>query len=364
MLILATTLLFTWPVPIIYGIAYVDVGYSPVKGADCTISDAVNHTIIPLLFNFILLLGFIILTIALVVLYSLILRGLRHHKRGIKNLKLEMAARSRYRQKKRLNRSRHNEIPSPGDVSANREGGPGLSFSDNSYMGGDLSRSSSQENFATYLSLCHDRDWRDGEVMSSPGSGCREHGIFLESSRNVEQIKKFKDNYENSEFFKIPEDTSLQKQQSVTSLNSVSSNYALTDANTIRASSDAIFADTNSRNVIYTRVCRAGDNTETEVEATDRAKTRAKNIATKTTTIAFLVTLVFVLSYLPHFTLQVRKFTRHVPEDEGAQLVVMNLFIRSYFINSVANIVIYGALNQLFRKEVKMLLHRICFCKT
>ncbi|XP_046567839.1 rhodopsin, GQ-coupled-like [Haliotis rubra] len=84
----------------------------------------------------------------------------------------------------------------------------------------------------------------------------------------------------------------------------------------------------------------------------------------RTTVIAFLVTFVFILSFVPHLCLIISRtilkdFDHHL---HGAKLVLYNLFIRSYFVNSVANPIIYGAMNYHFRRECVKAVKRFCFC--
>ncbi|XP_071098586.1 orexin receptor type 2-like [Haliotis cracherodii] len=84
----------------------------------------------------------------------------------------------------------------------------------------------------------------------------------------------------------------------------------------------------------------------------------------RTTVIAFLVTFVFILSFVPHLCLIIARtvlkdFDHHL---NGPKLVLYNLFIRSYFVNSVANPIIYGAMNYQFRRECVKAVKRFCFC--
>ncbi|KAK7478658.1 hypothetical protein BaRGS_00030121 [Batillaria attramentaria] len=86
--------------------------------------------------------------------------------------------------------------------------------------------------------------------------------------------------------------------------------------------------------------------------------------ASKLTVIALAVTLVFVVSYLPHLCLII---TRTVVEDfdrqqTGAGLVFYNIFLRSYFVNSVANVFIYSAMNTEFRVEFLSVTRPVRFC--
>ncbi|XP_046331804.2 orexin receptor type 2-like [Haliotis rufescens] len=68
----------------------------------------------------------------------------------------------------------------------------------------------------------------------------------------------------------------------------------------------------------------------------------------------FLITLVFVLSFLPHLSLMVALgIKRDLFEvTQGAGLAAINLFIRSYFINSASNPIIYSFFSTNFRREL------------
>lgn len=88
--------------------------------------------------------------------------------------------------------------------------------------------------------------------------------------------------------------------------------------------------------------------------------TRAK----KMTVIAVAVTIVFIVSYLPHLCLSILRSA--VPEFEnnqsGAALVVFNIFLRSFFLNSVANVFVYGAMRSEFKAHCQEFLSQVCWC--
>ncbi|XP_046373158.1 uncharacterized protein LOC124146747 [Haliotis rufescens] len=77
----------------------------------------------------------------------------------------------------------------------------------------------------------------------------------------------------------------------------------------------------------------------------------------KTTRMLFLITLVFVLSFLPHLGLMVtRAVNKNVFEDlHGVGFIAYNVFLRSYFINSVSNPILYSFCSVRFRQELTQL---------
>ncbi|KAK7091802.1 hypothetical protein V1264_009438 [Littorina saxatilis] len=90
-------------------------------------------------------------------------------------------------------------------------------------------------------------------------------------------------------------------------------------------------------------------------------KIRKSLRASKLAVLAVAVTVVFVVSYLPHLCLII---TRTVVEDlrdhkvSTATLVSYNIFLRSFFINSVANVFVYSVMNTEFKLQCRQL----CAC--
>ncbi|XP_067667488.1 neuropeptide FF receptor 1-like [Haliotis asinina] len=87
----------------------------------------------------------------------------------------------------------------------------------------------------------------------------------------------------------------------------------------------------------------------------------ASKLSHKTLFMLFLITLVSVLSFLPHLSLMV---ARHISEEtfagiQGTVLMLYTLFLRSFFINSAANPIIYGFCNVYFRREVRLLWRKV-----
>ncbi|XP_059171046.1 muscarinic acetylcholine receptor M3-like [Physella acuta] len=85
----------------------------------------------------------------------------------------------------------------------------------------------------------------------------------------------------------------------------------------------------------------------------------------QTTMVAFSVTTVFIVSFLPHLCLMITKALVYPAMDQtmtGPALVAYTIFVRSYFVNCMANPFIYGILNSQFRLEVKKLL-KLFFCR-
>ncbi|KAL8572160.1 hypothetical protein ACOMHN_057835 [Nucella lapillus] len=85
----------------------------------------------------------------------------------------------------------------------------------------------------------------------------------------------------------------------------------------------------------------------------------------KTTLVAFAVTVVFIVSFLPYLTIMaVRSVRKNLDHSltGSAELNVYNIFVRSYFINSASNPIIYGVINARFRGECVRLCTAVMSC--
>ncbi|XP_071101332.1 neuropeptide FF receptor 2-like [Haliotis cracherodii] len=76
--------------------------------------------------------------------------------------------------------------------------------------------------------------------------------------------------------------------------------------------------------------------------------------ARRTTLMLFIISLAFVVSFLPHLSLMAARAIRRdlIDNLEGSALAAYNIFLRSYFINCVANPFIYSYCNVTVRKEI------------
>ncbi|KAL4237562.1 hypothetical protein ACF0H5_002276 [Mactra antiquata] len=89
------------------------------------------------------------------------------------------------------------------------------------------------------------------------------------------------------------------------------------------------------------------------------------NRAKRTALMFFLITVIFFLSYVPHFTLIIIDFAS---EDFVQNLsligkVFYNTFRWSAFVNNVANCFVYGFVDNKFRQEVRNMYRKFAFWK-
>ncbi|XP_046362429.2 orexin receptor type 2-like [Haliotis rufescens] len=114
---------------------------------------------------------------------------------------------------------------------------------------------------------------------------------------------------------------------------------------------------------------QGGSETEDAVSSSKRTPTvldsstdaRAARTHSNKLLMFFLITFVFVLSFLPHLSLMAaRSVNEHIFKGiQGAGLTAYNLFLRSYFINSAANPIIYACCNLYFRQELILLWRKV-----
>ena len=83
----------------------------------------------------------------------------------------------------------------------------------------------------------------------------------------------------------------------------------------------------------------------------------------KTTIMLFVVSLVFMLSFVPYVVIvEIRnRNPKHYPSLSKTGKMIYHLFLRTYFLNSAMNPVIYSFLSEQFRTECKAVLEKLKF---
>ncbi|XP_062610363.1 tachykinin-like peptides receptor 99D [Saccostrea cucullata] len=94
-----------------------------------------------------------------------------------------------------------------------------------------------------------------------------------------------------------------------------------------------------------------------------KADRRGRRQMLKSTFMLFLVTVLFIASFIPYCTIVFIRYTHscHYESLSTTGKAVYNVFLRSYMLSSALNPVIYSFLSSKFRKQCKKIAHKI-FC--
>ena len=84
----------------------------------------------------------------------------------------------------------------------------------------------------------------------------------------------------------------------------------------------------------------------------------------KVTMMLFIITIVFVLSFIPHLSIIIWLAVRPSVIDDlsSPSIIVYNIFFRSFVINNMANPIIYGFVDKKFRAECSDFVLNILYC--
>lgn len=93
-----------------------------------------------------------------------------------------------------------------------------------------------------------------------------------------------------------------------------------------------------------------------------RGSSIRRQILSKTTIMMFLVTVAFILSFVPHTMAVIIRYQAkgHIQSLSTSGMVTYQLFLRSYFMNSVLNPFIYCFVSKQFRKQFKESIRCAC----
>ncbi|XP_046548872.1 orexin/Hypocretin receptor type 1-like [Haliotis rubra] len=140
-------------------------------------------------------------------------------------------------------------------------------------------------------------------------------------------------------------------------------NEQLIDQKTGASVSSCPPADESAKDDEDTKQCRKGTSPHrmsTSIYRRNTMTSPQSKRARKTTMMLFMITLVFVLSFLPHLAIMAAAANNeHLYSSlQGAQIAAYNLFERSYLFNSAFNPIIYSFFSDKFRRELKVIFGR------
>ncbi|XP_076457312.1 uncharacterized protein LOC143291325 [Babylonia areolata] len=114
---------------------------------------------------------------------------------------------------------------------------------------------------------------------------------------------------------------------------------------------------------VLSRICRTASDARsflTRHKPTQKARGSVKKIPTRTTLMMFVLTVVFIVNYLPYLLLvSLRSRLGMEVLVAGLGLNGYHIALRSYFINSAVNPLVYSFCSARFRQECR----RLCGCK-
>ncbi|KAK6167654.1 hypothetical protein SNE40_021630 [Patella caerulea] len=296
---LLTAILLSWPTIFIFGTHSKDTGIPGLFGKDCSTSDAMKGTNYPLIYNSILFVGFILLTAVFIVLYVKIYKRAKRQKEIMDKARTCETSTEKSSTPESVNRS---------DTSTESVTQTTISPTISTQTDDSLIR-----NGAPVVNLEDKTDFVGNGIYS----------LTLSSEVSVDKPT----------CIKIDSLGTVDLQKSLPSIPPSPTDMG--------------------ESVAY--------GTKQEVKSSKKSRTRGKHGAEhRTTIIAFLVTTVFVLSYLPF--LGMTFFNEGYNYDlHGSSLVAYNIFLRSYFVNSAVNPIIYGLLNLQFSRAAKAMFKRQTF---
>ncbi|XP_050415307.1 D(2) dopamine receptor [Patella vulgata] len=298
---LLIAILLSWPMLFIFGTRSKDTGIPGLFGKDCSTSDAVKGTNYPLIYNSILFVCFVLVTIVFIVLYAKIYRTVKRQKVVMDKARKYNASTEEYATSESVNR-----LDTSAESGKQNQISPTIfTQTADSLIKNDASMVNSKEDKTVSVDRTHS----------------------LTSKVSVDEPT----------LMKVSSHFTVDLQKSVTS---------------ILPPTDMLGVD--------------AERTKQEVKSSKKSRKENKlGPESRTTLIAFLVTIVFVLSYLPYLGMTFssifnKGYNHHL---RGPSLAAYNLFLRSYFVNSAVNPIIYGLLNPKFSRAVKAMFKGPTCCR-
>ncbi|XP_052096897.1 cholecystokinin receptor type A-like [Mytilus californianus] len=109
------------------------------------------------------------------------------------------------------------------------------------------------------------------------------------------------------------------------------------------------------------------DRGQGQLKIIDQSKmaSRKQRRTFRITTMLFIITLIFVISFLPYLIIEVISNTdeKYWNTMETWELVISSLLYRTYFINNMVNPIVYWCLDSKFKNEVVKIFTRCKTCK-
>ncbi|KAL3847556.1 hypothetical protein ACJMK2_018461 [Sinanodonta woodiana] len=404
-LVIIFAVIMSWPAPVLYGQSSVPTRYLNITGSRCYTEDRFKDTSYQLYFNIFLIMVFIVTSVILIVLYSLIGRQIFRH--SVFRNKFMM------KNKKEEKLGKFDDVGDKKNISSNDEGSDTCTKSANAD-----SNSESVSHFKDKGQVDPKRDKLQGTEPALDGGetqkyaleeydshlycGVREatgfhsentdqtvnHSLSDEGDRKLENINdspfdhghgtrdSVVKEYEtrNNGIFPIEVLNNMNSQ--VVNIGFVLPSKVNTDECTGSVTLPTAIGDTGAGSSQETEtaaslnsdpIVKGIKTVVTEKGGTDKLNSNSKsaekerNNTRKITYILFLITVIYFCSFLPHLILKILAFLKKefFLSLTFSQAFAYNTFVWSFFINNVANPFIYGFHDKNFKREVKLIYERI-----
>ncbi|XP_076093461.1 uncharacterized protein LOC143064490 [Mytilus galloprovincialis] len=270
---LATSMILSWPAPILYGHSSVNTTNPNITGVRCFTEDKFKNQRYQAYFNELLIIVFFGMFVILVVLYILMAKAIAQHEKFRKSFPVAG----------NFGKSKYKDIDIHSEPTQRRE----------------------MEPCDIMSNLDSSKSWYAIKPVDSMGTSCMSISTISSYAHNGTYINGKEDSTETS-LASVPNNNTTQS-------NGQNKNH-------------------HRHHFIHF------------------------NILKRTTIMMFLITAVFLLSYMPHLSLKIIVFVRadFLKNMNFTEKILYNTFVWCFFINNMANCFIYGFFDVKFRNRIKM----------
>ncbi|KAK3590703.1 hypothetical protein CHS0354_008042 [Potamilus streckersoni] len=420
-LVIVFAVLISWPAPVLYGQSTVPTRYMNITGSRCYTEDRFKDTPYQLYFNIFLILVFLITSLVLIVLYSLIGRQIFRqrvfrNKFMTKNKKEEKLGKGDDTvDKNKIFSKEAGSDTSTKSAAANSNSDSIAQFMDQSqgdpkihalhklegtelamdsnethkygsevrnshlYLGGDemtgfhsentdrteVHFSSDEEHTKIYKGFENINDSPSGHVhgkgdfVATECETCN-NGIFPIQVIYTVNSKMF--NIGSVLPSKVNTDNCMRSMTLQTTFGTAGAESSQGTETATPHNSGPVLNGTNTvvTNGIYLETQEKSG--MDKLNSTSKSTQKDRDKTRKITYILFLITVVYFCSFLPHLILKILAFLKKdfLLRLNFSEAFAYNTFVWSFFINNVANPFIYGFHDKNFKREVKLIYQRIC----
>ena len=344
------------PASIVYGHQTTPTDNPAINGSDCSFSDVFIGTVIPLAFSSFQFLLFVMGAVGLVVLYSLIGRKIWTHARFRKvGFNAGINKRMSY-----IFTGSECSSPTTEDMvfafpvkktamgEGNSSGSNGNNDqSDNNNVKENVKEITARETVKGFeKTLEYEKPSNDAtdegseEIEKQIADTCLSNGSRCQASAVSKKPPSPTDTDLPKEFDKVFKKVKPMSRQ--------------TSRDRHRSS------DSTGQKSRYRR--RSSQHTQSDVRRFLGRSNSVQSSTRRTTLMLFLITMVYLLSFLPYLVLMIVKVLDQdsLSGSGGSWELLHNFLLRSYFINSMANPIIYSFCSRSFRTECSKILRCRC----